>query len=88
MIRRKHPRLTWKQTRRLYYGTDRIAQGNVVLFNPASVTVERYRFRGAQIATPYNVDEVDPGGARYRATTHDDVAFVGKISEQLSLTPT
>jgi RNA-directed DNA polymerase len=83
-IRRKHPHLTWKQMRRRYYGTDRIAADQVVLYNPARMRVERYRFRGAQISTPYNVDEVDPGGARFRRTSHDDVAFVGQVSEYLA----
>jgi RNA-directed DNA polymerase len=46
--------------------------------------VQRYRFRGVQISTPYNVDQVDPAGARFRRTTHDDVAFVGQVSEHIS----
>lgn len=80
-IRRKHPHLTWKQTRRRYYGADRICDDGLTLYNPAKMRVERYRFRGAHIATPFNVDEVDPAGARFRHTGHDDVAFVGQVSE-------
>jgi hypothetical protein len=38
----------------------------------------------AQISTPYNIDEVDPDGARFRRTNHDDVAFVGQVSEYLA----
>ncbi|WP_202919326.1 group II intron maturase-specific domain-containing protein [Saccharothrix deserti] len=76
-IRHKHPRLTWKQLRRRYYGADRITEGGLVLCNPAKMRVERYRFRGAQISTPYNIDEVNPDGARFRRTSHDDAAFVG-----------
>jgi RNA-directed DNA polymerase len=83
-IRRKHPHLTWKQIRRRHYGTDRICEDGLTLYNPAKMRVERYRFRGAQIATPYNIDEVDPTGARFRRTNHDDVAFVGQISELVS----
>jgi RNA-directed DNA polymerase len=83
-IRRKHPNLTWKQLRRRYFGADRIGEDGLVLFNPAKMRVQRYRFRGAQISTPYNVDQVDPAGARYRRTTHNDVAFVGQVSEHLS----
>ena len=55
-IRRKHPHLTWKQLRRRYFGTDRICEDGLVLYNPAKMRVQRYRFRGAQIATRYNVD--------------------------------
>jgi RNA-directed DNA polymerase len=47
--------------RRRYYGADRIAAEGLVLCNPAKMNVERYRFRGAQISNPYNIDEVDPG---------------------------
>ena len=83
-IRRKHPKLTWKQLRRRYYGADRIAADGIVLYNPAKMRVERYRFRGAQISTPYNIDVVDPAGARFRRTSHDDVAFVGQVSEYLT----
>ncbi|WP_206442965.1 hypothetical protein [Candidatus Protofrankia californiensis] len=67
-----------------YYGADRITEGGFVLYNPAKMRVERYRFRGARISTPYNIDEVDPEGARFRQTSHDDVAFVGQVSEYLA----
>ncbi len=83
-IRRKHPHLTWRQTRRRYYGADRIREGTQVLYNPAKMRVERYRYRGAQIATPFNIDVVDPAGARFRRTGHDDVAFVGQVTELVS----
>ncbi|MGW2523970.1 hypothetical protein ACWC09_44730 [Streptomyces sp. NPDC001617] len=83
-IRYKHPHLTWKQLRHRYYGADRITAGGIVLYNPAKMRVQRYTFRGAQISTPYNIDEVDPDGARFRRTNHDDVAFVGQVSEYLA----
>jgi RNA-directed DNA polymerase len=83
-IRHKHPHLGWKQLRRRYYGADRISEDGLTLYNPAKMRVERYRFRGAQISTPFNIDEVDPAGARFRRTDHDDVAFVGRVSELVS----
>jgi RNA-directed DNA polymerase len=83
-IRRKHPHLTWKQIRRRFYGTDRIRESRLVLYNPATMRVERYRYRGAQIATPFNTDAVDPTGARFRRTGHDDVEFVGQVSELIN----
>lgn len=86
-LRAKHPRMTWKQLRRHYYGTDRIAENGVVLYNPAKMQVTRYRYRGQQICTPYNIDEVDPAGARTRQSDHDDGAFTGRLSEQLELHP-
>jgi RNA-directed DNA polymerase len=83
-IRRKHPQLTWKQIRRRYYGADRISDDGWTLYNPAKMRVERYRYRGTQISTPYNIDLVDPTGARFRRTSHDDQAFVGGLSELIS----
>lgn len=82
-LRRKHPRLTWKQARRRYYGADRISDDGLTLYNPAKTKVERYLFRGAQIGTPFNVDAVSTE-VRFRHTGHDDVAFVGRVSEQLT----
>jgi RNA-directed DNA polymerase len=55
-----------------------------VLYNPAKTQVGRYRFRGGLICTPYNVDEVDATGARFRRTAHDDEAFIGRVSELVS----
>jgi RNA-directed DNA polymerase len=83
-LRRKYPRLTWKQVRSRYYGADRISENGLTLYNPAKMTVERYRYRGAQIGTPFNPDVVDPAGARYRHTNHDDMAFVGQVSELIT----
>jgi RNA-directed DNA polymerase len=83
-IRRKHPHLTWKQIRRRYYGADRICEDSLVLYNPAKMRVERYRYRGTQIATPYNIDVIDSAGARFRRTNHDDAAFVGRVSELIA----
>jgi RNA-directed DNA polymerase len=81
-LRRKH-QLRWKQLRARYYGKGRIQAAGVVLHDPAYTTVERYRYRGAQIVTPYNIDEIDPTGARFRRTGHDDQGFVTQVSEQL-----
>ncbi|MFJ3306937.1 hypothetical protein ACIPSA_28235 [Streptomyces sp. NPDC086549] len=45
---------------------------------------QRYTFRGAQISTPNNIDDVNPDGARFRRTNHEDVAFVGQVSAYLT----
>jgi RNA-directed DNA polymerase len=80
----KQPRMTWKQLRRRYYGKDRIQARGVVLYNPVSMRVMRYRFRGAQISTPWNQDTLDPRGAPHRLTGHDDPAFLGYLQEALT----
>jgi hypothetical protein len=36
--------------------------------------------RGSQISTPYNIDEVDLNGARFRSTSHNDAAFVERTA--------
>jgi RNA-directed DNA polymerase len=56
-LRRKHRRATWTAIRRRYL----LLPGNrlvphdagIVLFNPASVPVTRYRYRGAKIPNPW-----------------------------------
>ncbi len=83
-LRKKHPRMSWKQVRRRYFGKDRIEANGIVLFNPAATRVERYRYRGQRISTPWNERSVDPTGSRYTRTSHDDPAFLGRIQEALA----
>ncbi len=53
-LRRRHRRTTWKELRRRY--CDRRwwpRQGEVILFNPTDAGTTRYRYRGAQIPSPW-----------------------------------
>lgn len=53
-LRRKHPRITWKQLRRRYcQGGWWPSDGDVTLFNPTRTRTTRYRYRGAAIPTPW-----------------------------------
>ena len=53
-LRRKHPRMSWKQVRRRYcQGGWWPSDGDVSLFNPARMRTTRYRYRGAAIPTPW-----------------------------------
>jgi len=52
-LRRKHPRISWKELRRRYLPGWWPTQGAVRMFNPAAVTIVRYRYRGAKIPTPW-----------------------------------
>jgi RNA-directed DNA polymerase len=53
-LRRKHPRMSWKQLRRRYcQGGWWPTHGEVALFNPARIHTTRYRYRGAAIPTPW-----------------------------------
>ncbi len=54
-LRRKHRHLGWKELRRRHLVDGwRIEQGEVRQFRPATVPVTRYRYRGAQIPTPWD----------------------------------
>ena len=53
-LRRKHHRRNWKWLRRRYLPGWRPTEGKVTLFNPAKVTVSRYRYRGRRIPPPWS----------------------------------
>ena len=55
-LRRKHRRATWESIRRRYLATPAGLvphDGGTWLFNPGSVPVTRYRYRGAKIPNPW-----------------------------------
>jgi RNA-directed DNA polymerase len=53
-LRRKHPKSTWTELRRRFTADGWWpADDDVVLFNPGAVRTTRYRYRGAQIPTPW-----------------------------------
>jgi RNA-directed DNA polymerase len=83
-LRKKHPQWTWKQIRRRYFGKDQLQERGIVLYNPAAMRVQRYRYRGAQISTPWNDKTVDPTGSRFRRTSHDDPAFLETVQQALT----
>jgi RNA-directed DNA polymerase len=83
-LRKKHPRWTWAQVKRRYFGKDAIRIGGLTLYDPAAMRIERYRYRGARISTPWNEATLDPAGARFRRTSHDDPAFLDRLDEALA----
>jgi RNA-directed DNA polymerase len=54
-LRRKHPRGTWKELRRRYFAERWPSEGETRLFNPGTVAVTRYLYRGAAIPSPWPV---------------------------------
>jgi RNA-directed DNA polymerase len=53
-LRRKHPRISWKQLRRRHLSAGWWPTENeVTLFNTAAVRTSRYRYRGAAIPSPW-----------------------------------
>jgi RNA-directed DNA polymerase len=52
-LRKKHPRLTWKQIKRRYWGRHWTSPEGTRLAWPAEVPVTRYRYRGHRIPSPW-----------------------------------
>ena len=52
-LRKKYPRLTWKQLRRRCWGRNWTSREGTRLAWPAEVPVTRYRYRGHQIPSPW-----------------------------------
>jgi RNA-directed DNA polymerase len=57
-LRKKHPRMTWKQINRRYLNDDHSYQdGGLTLYKPAH-PVTHYRYRGARIPTPWTTADL------------------------------
>jgi RNA-directed DNA polymerase len=52
-LRKQYPRTGWAKLRRRYLPGWRPTQDGIELFNPATVTVTRYRYRGNKIPNPW-----------------------------------
>ena len=52
-LRKKHPRLTWGQVKRRYWGRNWTSPDGTRLYWPGRVPVTRYRYRGHRIPTPW-----------------------------------
>ncbi|MDQ3092027.1 MAG: reverse transcriptase domain-containing protein [Actinomycetota bacterium] len=69
-LRKKHPRLTWKQIKRKYWGRTWTSPQGARLAWPAEVAVTRYRYRGHRIPSPWTATEPT------RATTRPETVVV------------
>ncbi len=67
-LRKKYPRLTWKQIRRKYWGIKWTGPEGARLAWPAEVAVTRYRYRGHRIPSPWAATGTG------RATTRPETA--------------
>ena len=56
-LRKKHPRLTWKQIKRRYWGRNWTSPDGTRLYWPGRVPVSRYRYRGHRIPTPWAIPD-------------------------------
>jgi RNA-directed DNA polymerase len=51
---RKHPRTGWRRLCRRWLPGWRPTEGKVTLFDPGTIAIQRYRYRGTQIPLPWN----------------------------------
>lgn len=82
-LRNKHPHANWAWFRRNYFGKDGIAEAGVTLFRPDSVAVTRYRYRGANIATPWNKEQLDANQAAFRRVA-DERSSLERLQQSLN----
>lgn len=85
-LRKKHPKQTWRYLRTRYCGGRwRIQEGDVELFRPSRVKVERYRYRGHRILLPWmKPDELGQVG-RFGRVDMDEPSILGDMEERLSV---
>lgn len=56
-LRARHPRLGWRKIQRRYltgYPAHRPAENGILLYNPQEIVIERYRWKGYTIPTPWS----------------------------------
>jgi RNA-directed DNA polymerase len=83
-LRKKHPRLTWKQIKRRYTSEGTFQAKGIVLFNPGSVSVTRYRFRGSKIPTPWNEQHADPTSPRATRGRYVEQRTLERVQQALA----
>jgi RNA-directed DNA polymerase len=85
-LRKKHPRMTWKQIRRRYWGRQWTSPDGTRLYWPGQVPVTRYRYRGHRIPTPWAPpDKPGPPPAQEQALLelHHDRPAVNPVERRM-----
>lgn len=83
-LRKKHPRLTWKQIERRYTSEGTFQEKGIALF-PGSVSVTRYRYRGARIPNPWTIPlTADPGDLRAPRASHYEQLSLERVQQALA----
>jgi len=80
-LRKKHRGRSWKWLKARYQLPGPPQEAGVALYNPAAMKVIRYRYRGVQIATPWN--DVDLNVLGHRRMRFDETEFLGRVQESL-----
>jgi RNA-directed DNA polymerase len=82
-LRKKHPKSNWKWIWRRYGLSGQPQEAGLALYNPATLAVIRYRYRGSKMATPWN--DVDSRAAGHRRMTFDETEFLRRVEESLGI---
>ena len=84
-LRKKHPRLTWKQIQRRYTSDGTFQEKGIALFDPGSISVTRYRYRGARIPNPWTIPPTaDPSGLRAQRASHHEQRSLERVQQALA----
>ena len=83
-LRKKHPRLTWKQLNRRYTRDGSFHEKGISLLNPASISVIRYRYRGSKIPTPWTEHDADPRSLRARRGRYPEQLVLERVQQALA----
>jgi RNA-directed DNA polymerase len=84
-LRKKHPRMSWKQINRRYLNDDYTWQEHgLVLHQPARTSVTRYRYRGARIPTPWTDPAAVPTGVHARRAHHQEQLPLERVQQALT----
>jgi RNA-directed DNA polymerase len=85
-LRKKHPRMTWKQINRRYLNEDyTFEERGLALYKPASKRVTRYRYRGARIPDPWTIEgTADPSGVRAQRARQEETLPLERVQQALA----
>jgi RNA-directed DNA polymerase len=84
-LRKKHPRMTWKQIQRRYASEGVFKERGIALFHPGSISVTRYRYRGARIPNPWSIEPTaDPSGLRAQRAGQQEQPSIERVQQALA----
>jgi hypothetical protein len=74
-----------EQIKRRYVNDDHTYQEHgIALFHPGSISVTRYRYRGARIPTPWTEPTADPTGVRAERARHEERLSIERVQQALA----
>jgi hypothetical protein len=77
--------MTWKQIQRRYASEGALQANGIALFNPGSISVRRYRYRGARIPTPWTLESpADPGDPHARRAGQQEQPTIERVQQALA----